>query len=69
MLEGQLEQMKQGGGRRRMTSSGAAAIQAAQSRINELQQQLTQDRAAGYTDQHPEIIQTKEELARGASAS
>jgi polysaccharide biosynthesis transport protein len=62
MLEGQLEQMKQGVGGVNMTSTGAAAIQAAQSRINELQRQLTQYRAAGYTDQHPDIIQTKEEL-------
>jgi len=62
MLEGQLEQMKQGVGGT-MTSSGAQAIQAARSRINELNRQLTQYRATGYTDQHPDIIQTKEELA------
>lgn len=63
MLEGQIEQMKQGVGGVTMTSSGAQAIQAARSRINELNRQLTQYRAAGYTDQHPDIIQTKEELA------
>ena len=63
MIEGQLEQMKQGVGGITMTSSGAQAIQAARSRINELNRQLTQYRAAGYTDQHPDIIQTKEELA------
>ena len=63
MVEGQLEQMKQGAGGAGMTSTGAAAISAAQSRINELNRQLTQYRAAGYTDQHPDIIQTKEELA------
>ncbi len=62
MLEGQLEQMKQGAGGAGMTSSGAAAINAAQTRINELQRQMTQYRAAGYTDQHPDVIQTKEEL-------
>lgn len=63
MIEGQLEQMKHGVGGGSMTSTGVAAIQAAQSRINELQRQLTQYRAAGYTDQHPDIIQTREELA------
>jgi polysaccharide chain length determinant protein (PEP-CTERM system associated) len=62
MVESQLEQMKQGAGGTGMTSTGAAAIQAAQARINELQRQLTQYRATGYTDQHPDIIQTKEEL-------
>jgi polysaccharide biosynthesis transport protein len=62
MLEGQLEQMKQGSGGAGMTSSGAAAINAAQTRINELQRQMTQYRAAGYTDQHPDVIQTREEL-------
>jgi polysaccharide chain length determinant protein (PEP-CTERM system associated) len=62
MLEGQIDQMKQGAGGAGMTSTGAAAIQAAQARINELNRQLTQYRAAGYTDQHPDIIQTKEEL-------
>ena len=62
MIEGQIEQMKQGAGGAGMTSTGAAAIAAAQSRINELNRQLTQYRAAGYTDQHPDIIQTKEEL-------
>ena len=62
MIEGQIEAMKQGSGGVTMTSTGAAAIQAAQNRINELQRQLTQYRAAGYTDQHPDIVQTKEEL-------
>ena len=63
MVEGQIALMKQGSGGASMTSSGAAAIQAAQARINQLQQQLTQYRALGYTDQHPDIIQTKEEMS------
>jgi polysaccharide biosynthesis transport protein len=62
MVEGQLELMKQGIGGAAMTSAGAAAIQTAQNRINQLQQQLTSYRALGYTDQHPDIIQTREEL-------
>lgn len=63
MVESQIEQMKQGAGAAGMTSSGAAAIQTAQGRINQLQQQLTQYRALGYTDRHPDVIQTREELA------
>lgn len=62
MVEGQLDLMRQGVGAP-MTSSGGAAIQTAQGRINQLQQQLTSYRALGYTDQHPDIIQTREELA------
>jgi len=62
MIEGQLELMKQGIGGAAMTSAGAAAIQTAQNRINQLQQQLTSYRALGYTDQHPDIIQSREEL-------
>ena len=46
-----------------MTSSGQAAIQAAQARITDLERQLRQYQANGYTDQHPDIIATKEELA------
>ena len=63
MVEGQLELMRQGVGGVAMTSSGAAAIQAAQNRINQLQQQLTSYRALSYTDQHPDVVQNREELA------
>jgi polysaccharide biosynthesis transport protein len=62
MLEGQLDQMKQGPGGA-MTSTGQQAIQGAQTRINDLERQLRQYQANGYTDQHPDIIATKEELA------
>jgi polysaccharide chain length determinant protein (PEP-CTERM system associated) len=63
MVEGQLNLMRQGAGGGIMTSTSASAIQAAQNRIGELQRQLTQYRAQGYTDVHPDIVQTKEELA------
>jgi uncharacterized protein involved in exopolysaccharide biosynthesis len=53
--------MKQGAGGA-MTSSGQQAIQAAQSRINDLERQMRQYQASGYTDQHPDVIATKEEL-------
>lgn len=63
MVESQIEQMKQGIGGPGMTTTGAAAIHAAQTRINELQQELTRYRALGYTDQHPDIVQTREEMS------
>jgi succinoglycan biosynthesis transport protein ExoP len=62
MLESQIDEMRRGGGTI-MTSSGTAAVQSAQTRINDLNRQLRQYQANGYTDQHPDIIATKEELA------
>lgn len=67
LLETQLEQMRQGGAGAAMTSTGAAAINAAQMRINTLNQQLTQARAAGFTDKHPEVISLKAEIAEARS--
>lgn len=64
LLETQLEQMKQGGGGAAMTSAAAAAVQAAQSRINQLNQQLVQAQALGYTDKHPEVIYLQAEIAQ-----
>lgn len=63
LIETQLEQMKQGGAAAAMTSTGSAAIQAAQQRLNALNQQLAQARAAGYTDKHPEIVTLQAEIA------
>ncbi len=62
MVESQLEQMRQGGAGDAMTASGAAAVQTVQRRINELNQQLTQARANGYTEKHPEVISLQEEI-------
>jgi len=68
MVESQLEQMKQGTGSEAFTASGVAAVQAAQKRINDLQQQLTTARAQGYTDKHPEIVTLQEELKHANAA-
>jgi polysaccharide biosynthesis transport protein len=62
MVEAQIDAMRQGGGSGVVTSYAAGMIQTAQNRIRQLQQQLTQYRAMGYTDQHPDIVQTREEL-------
>lgn len=64
LIETQLEQMRQGAGTASLTSSAAAAIQMAQGRINALNQQLMQARAAGYTNKHPEIIHLEAEIAQ-----
>ena len=64
LLETQLEQMRQGGAGAAMTSTGAAAIQSAQARINQLNQQLVSARALGYTDKHPEVISLESEIAQ-----
>jgi polysaccharide chain length determinant protein (PEP-CTERM system associated) len=64
MLESQIDQMKQGVGGAGLTASGASAIQSAQARITTLQQQLAGYRALGYTDRHPDIVRTQEEMAQ-----
>jgi succinoglycan biosynthesis transport protein ExoP len=64
LLETQLEQMRQGGAGAAMTSAGSTAIQLAQNRINQLQQELVQARALGYTDKHPEVVRIEAEIAQ-----
>lgn len=64
LLETQIEQMRQGTGSAALTSSAAAAIQTAQGRINQLNQQLQAGRALGYTDKHPEIEYLRKEIAQ-----
>ncbi len=63
VIDSQLDAMRQGLGGAAMTSTGAAAINGAQARINLLQQQLTQERALGKTDKHPDIVSLQEEIA------
>ena len=63
MVEGQLDAMRQGIGTSGLTGFSAVAIQTAQARMNALQQELVQARAAGYTDAHPEIQRINQEMA------
>ncbi|HEX6974760.1 MAG TPA: Wzz/FepE/Etk N-terminal domain-containing protein [Vicinamibacterales bacterium] len=63
MIESQLEGMRQGSGTTPITSTAVASIQSAQQRINQLQQQLAQERALGKTDKHPDIVALNEEIA------
>jgi polysaccharide chain length determinant protein (PEP-CTERM system associated) len=63
MIESQIDAMRQGTGGTAITSSAAATIQSAQQRINQLQQQLAQERALGKTDKHPDIVALTEEIA------
>jgi len=62
MVESQLDAMRQGSGVDGMTSSSLQAAQAAQKKVDDLQAQLTSDRALGYTDKHPDVIRLQEEI-------
>ncbi len=64
LVESQLDEMRRGTGSAPLTSSAAAAMHAAQSRRATLQQELSQTRALGYTDKHPEIDRLKAEIAQ-----
>ena len=63
LLETQLGQMRQGGSGAPLTTAGSTAIQQAQGRINQLNQELVQARALGYTDKHPEVVRLQAEVA------
>ena len=62
LVEGQLQQMRQGLGTAPLTSTATVAIQSTQARLNQLQQQLAQARANGWTDKHPEVMMLQEEI-------
>jgi polysaccharide chain length determinant protein (PEP-CTERM system associated) len=62
LVESQISQMKQGVGAEGMTSTSVAQTQVAQRRIDDLEAQLAQGRAFGYTDKHPEIIRLQEQI-------
>ncbi len=68
MVESQLQAMRQGLESGVITTAGAAEIQEIQRRITGLQQELTQNRALGYTDKHPEIVRIQSELAEARQA-
>lgn len=62
LIEGQLDQMRQGVGAESMTTASIAASQAAQKRVDDLLSQLASARALGYTDKHPEIDRLQAEI-------
>jgi polysaccharide chain length determinant protein (PEP-CTERM system associated) len=65
LLETQLDQMRQGGSNgAALTTAATTAIQLAQNRINQLNQELVQARALGYTDKHPEVVHLQAEIAQ-----
>jgi polysaccharide biosynthesis transport protein len=68
MIEGRLDAMRQGIGTSGITATSAAAIQSAQGRLQSLELQLAQARAAGYTDAHPEIVRINSEMAEARKA-
>lgn len=62
-IESQIEDMRKGSATVPVTSAAASAIQGAQARITQLQQQLTQERALGKTDKHPDVVFVQGEIA------
>jgi polysaccharide chain length determinant protein (PEP-CTERM system associated) len=62
IVEGQLDQMRQGSGAESMTTVGINAVQAAQKRIDDLEAQLAADRALSYTDKHPDVERLQREI-------
>jgi protein tyrosine kinase modulator len=61
-LESQIEDMRRGAITAPILFSTAPAIEAAQTRLAQLQQQLTAERALGKTDKHPDIISLQGEM-------
>jgi len=64
MIESQLDQMRQGVGAESMTTTAIAASQAAQKRVDDLETQLSADRALGYTDKHPDVQRLQREITQ-----
>lgn len=64
MVETQLQQMRQGAAGSVIVPTSTVA---AQGRIVQLQQQLAQARANGWTDKHPEVVSLQGEIAQAKS--
>jgi len=62
-LDSQIDDMRRGAVTAPIPSSSAPAIQAAQTRLAQLQQLLTQEKALGKTDKHPDVIALQGEMA------
>ena len=62
LVETQISQMRQGVGAEGMTTASVAQVQGAQKHIDDLEAQLAQGRAFGYTDKHPEVIRLQQEI-------
>ncbi len=67
MIDSQIDSMRQGVGGAVLTSTAAQAIQSAQNRIAQLEQQKAQEKALGKTDKHPDVVALQDEIttARG----
>jgi len=63
MLEGRVDDMRRGAGNADLPASTMGQIRAVQSRIAELQQQLTAERALGKTDKHPDVASLQADIA------
>ena len=64
LIESQLDEMRRGAGTASITAADATAVQSIEQRVRQLQQQLTEARAKGYTEKHPEITWLQQEIAQ-----
>ena len=62
LIEGQIDQMRQGVGAESMTSASIAAAQSAQKRVDDIESQLASARALGYKDKHPDVERLQSEI-------
>jgi polysaccharide chain length determinant protein (PEP-CTERM system associated) len=62
LIESQIDQMRRGVGAEAITTAGINAAQAAQKRVDDLEQQLASARALGYKDKHPEVERLQAEI-------
>jgi uncharacterized protein involved in exopolysaccharide biosynthesis len=62
MVEGQIDQMRQGVGAESMTTASLSAAGIAKKRVDDLEAQLAADRALGYTEKHPDVDRLQREI-------
>jgi len=64
MIDSQIDAMRHGAGVEGVTTTGLAANQASQKRVDDLEAQLAADRALGYTDKHPDVARLQREIVQ-----
>jgi len=62
-LESRIDDMRRGAGPQQMSAATMGQLQSVQSRIAQLQQQLTAERALGKTDKHPDVASLQADIA------
>jgi polysaccharide chain length determinant protein (PEP-CTERM system associated) len=63
VLETRLDEMRRGASASAMPASTIGQVQALQTRIAQLQQQITAEKALGKTDKHPDVVSLQADIA------